>query len=267
MRFGSYAPENFDLTFQGTVTVRRALQLSLNVPAVAVLDKVGASRFAARLAQAGGAVRAAAGRGAGARHGPRRRRREAQRSRRRSMPGSARRGTTVPITERVASGEEPADAAPAARSGRRLVRRQRPARHAAAGERRRRPHRLQDRHLLRLSRRLVGRLRRQAHHRRLGRPAGRRAGARPGRACRRRADPVRCLRPHRQAADAAAGGAKGRAGRSDGQAAAAAAALPSRRAGGRERASRSCASCSRRTARGSSLPTTAPASPIRSPSR
>jgi penicillin-binding protein 1C len=55
-RFGGYAPENFDLTFQGTVTVRRALQLSLNVPAVAVLDKVGASRFTARLGQAGGAL-------------------------------------------------------------------------------------------------------------------------------------------------------------------------------------------------------------------
>jgi penicillin-binding protein 1C len=53
-RYGIYAPENFDLTFQGTVTVRRALQLSLNVPAVAVLDKVGASRLVARLAQAGG---------------------------------------------------------------------------------------------------------------------------------------------------------------------------------------------------------------------
>jgi penicillin-binding protein 1C len=56
IRYGSYAPENFDLTFQGTVTVRRALQLSLNVPAVAVLDRVGASRFTARLAQAGGAL-------------------------------------------------------------------------------------------------------------------------------------------------------------------------------------------------------------------
>jgi penicillin-binding protein 1C len=55
-RYGSYAPENFDLTFQGTVTVRRALQMSLNVPAVAVLDKVGSSRFTARLAQAGGAL-------------------------------------------------------------------------------------------------------------------------------------------------------------------------------------------------------------------
>ncbi len=56
VRYGAYAPENFDLTFQGTVPVRRALQLSLNVPAVAVLDKVGASRFTARLAQAGGAL-------------------------------------------------------------------------------------------------------------------------------------------------------------------------------------------------------------------
>ena len=53
VHFGGYAPENFDLSFQGTVTVRRALQLSLNVPAVAVLDKVGASRFTARLEQAG----------------------------------------------------------------------------------------------------------------------------------------------------------------------------------------------------------------------
>jgi penicillin-binding protein 1C len=56
VRFGGYAPENFDLGFQGTVTVRRALQLSLNVPAVAVLDKVGASRLTARLAQAGGTL-------------------------------------------------------------------------------------------------------------------------------------------------------------------------------------------------------------------
>ncbi len=56
VRFGTYAPGNFDLTFQGTVTVRRALQFSLNVPAVAVLDKVGSSRFTARLAQAGAAL-------------------------------------------------------------------------------------------------------------------------------------------------------------------------------------------------------------------
>jgi penicillin-binding protein 1C len=38
------------------VTVRKALQLSLNVPAVALLDRVGAPRLTARLSQAGGAM-------------------------------------------------------------------------------------------------------------------------------------------------------------------------------------------------------------------
>lgn len=52
-RYGSYTPENFDLTFQGTVTVRKALQLSLNVPAIAVLGKVGVNRLSARLTQTG----------------------------------------------------------------------------------------------------------------------------------------------------------------------------------------------------------------------
>jgi penicillin-binding protein 1C len=53
IRYGTYAPENFDQSFQGTVTVRKALQLSLNVPAVAVLDAVRPNRLTARLAQAG----------------------------------------------------------------------------------------------------------------------------------------------------------------------------------------------------------------------
>ena len=56
IRFGNYAPENFDLTFQGTVTVRRALQMSLNVPAIAVLNKVGVSRLSARLTQTGASL-------------------------------------------------------------------------------------------------------------------------------------------------------------------------------------------------------------------
>jgi penicillin-binding protein 1C len=56
VRYGNYAPEIFDLTFQGTVTVRHALQFSLNVPAVAVLDRVGASRLTTRLAGAGGVL-------------------------------------------------------------------------------------------------------------------------------------------------------------------------------------------------------------------
>jgi penicillin-binding protein 1C len=53
IRFGTYAPQNFDMTFQGTVPVRKALQLSLNVPAIALLDRVGASRLSSRLRQAG----------------------------------------------------------------------------------------------------------------------------------------------------------------------------------------------------------------------
>jgi penicillin-binding protein 1C len=55
-RYGGYAPQNFDFTFQGTVTVRKALQLSLNLPALSVLDEVGASRLTSRLAQAGAAL-------------------------------------------------------------------------------------------------------------------------------------------------------------------------------------------------------------------
>jgi penicillin-binding protein 1C len=56
VRYGAYAPQNFDFTFQGAVTVRKALQLSFNLPALAVLDQVGISRFVARLAQAGTAL-------------------------------------------------------------------------------------------------------------------------------------------------------------------------------------------------------------------
>ncbi|HWW48977.1 MAG TPA: penicillin-binding protein 1C [Xanthobacteraceae bacterium] len=53
VRFGNYAPENFDMTFQGTVPVRKALQLSLNVPAIALLDRIGSARLSSRLRQAG----------------------------------------------------------------------------------------------------------------------------------------------------------------------------------------------------------------------
>ena len=53
MRFGDYVPRNFDRQFQGTVSVREALQESLNVPAVALLDRVGAVRFVGELRAAG----------------------------------------------------------------------------------------------------------------------------------------------------------------------------------------------------------------------
>ena len=55
-RFASYSPENFDLTYQGNVTARVALQNSLNVPAVEMLSEVGPFRFIGKLRQAGADV-------------------------------------------------------------------------------------------------------------------------------------------------------------------------------------------------------------------
>jgi penicillin-binding protein 1C len=51
--FGGYRPGNFDEAFRGPVSVAEALQSSLNVPAVDVLDHVGSNRFVARLAAGG----------------------------------------------------------------------------------------------------------------------------------------------------------------------------------------------------------------------
>lgn len=53
IRYGAYAPENFDDSFHGTVTVRTALQQSLNVPALQILNVVGPDRLSARLGNAG----------------------------------------------------------------------------------------------------------------------------------------------------------------------------------------------------------------------
>jgi penicillin-binding protein 1C len=55
-RFGDFAPRNFDRGFQGEVSARAALQLSLNVPAVALLDRLGAPRFVHALGAAGAAL-------------------------------------------------------------------------------------------------------------------------------------------------------------------------------------------------------------------
>jgi penicillin-binding protein 1C len=52
-QFGDYSPSDFDGRFQGDVSARQALQYSLNLPAVAVLDRIGPARFAASLAAAG----------------------------------------------------------------------------------------------------------------------------------------------------------------------------------------------------------------------
>lgn len=52
-RFGTYAPKNFSENFSGQLTLRDALQRSLNVPAVLLLNKVGPLRFDRRLQDAG----------------------------------------------------------------------------------------------------------------------------------------------------------------------------------------------------------------------
>ncbi|MEO6798788.1 MAG: penicillin-binding protein 1C [Rhodanobacter sp.] len=51
--FSGYQPGNFDEAFSGPVSAAEALQRSLNVPAVDVLDRVGPTRFVARLANGG----------------------------------------------------------------------------------------------------------------------------------------------------------------------------------------------------------------------
>ncbi len=53
VRFRDWLPRNFDRDHVGAVTVRRALQQSLNVPAVLALEKVGPQRFISTLRNAG----------------------------------------------------------------------------------------------------------------------------------------------------------------------------------------------------------------------
>ena len=55
--FGGYRPGNFDAAFNGPVGAAEALRLSLNVPAVDLLDRVGPARFSARLANGGIALK------------------------------------------------------------------------------------------------------------------------------------------------------------------------------------------------------------------
>ena len=51
--FAGYRPRNFDMAYMGDVSVREALQLSLNVPAIRLLDALGPTRLASRFREAG----------------------------------------------------------------------------------------------------------------------------------------------------------------------------------------------------------------------
>ena len=162
--FGDYAPSDFDGRFQGEVTAREALQYSLNVPAVAVLDRLGARplhrrrstppacalRLPAGAAEPGLAI--ALG-GAGITLGD-------------LVTALCRAGAMAAPWHRCATASTTRSRAKTAIFGpaRRLVRHRHPERSAAAARgaagrgAARPPPRLQDRHLLRLSRRLGGRL-------------------------------------------------------------------------------------------------------------
>jgi penicillin-binding protein 1C len=55
--FDGYRPGNFDHQFRGPVDAAQALRLSLNLPAVALLDRLGPSAWTARLGHAGTRLR------------------------------------------------------------------------------------------------------------------------------------------------------------------------------------------------------------------
>jgi penicillin-binding protein 1C len=53
VQFGRYAPQNFDGVFRGEISVRRALQLSLNIPVVRLTEALGPAHVMAALKSAG----------------------------------------------------------------------------------------------------------------------------------------------------------------------------------------------------------------------
>ncbi|MDZ4096714.1 MAG: penicillin-binding protein 1C, partial [Paracoccaceae bacterium] len=50
--FGTYAPQNFDRVFRGTIRLREALQLSLNIPVVALTEALGPAKLLAAMRRA-----------------------------------------------------------------------------------------------------------------------------------------------------------------------------------------------------------------------
>ena len=172
--------------------VKRALRLSLNVPAIALLlDRVGRAGVVAPAA--GRRQSGAADRTAPASRWTRRRRHDLAAPRRRHRSAAA--GTTSRCARswtRKTDEREPTrlmDQVAAWRSANVADRERRRPRTASAAGSPSRPDTSGDGD----RDDMVGRLRWPHHHRCLGRPARWRAGSRPDRARRGGADPVRCL--------------------------------------------------------------------------
>ena len=51
--FGSYQPQNFDRMYRGTIRVREALQMSLNIPVVSLTEALGPAKLLAAMRHAG----------------------------------------------------------------------------------------------------------------------------------------------------------------------------------------------------------------------
>ena len=196
VRFDGYAPVNFDNVFHGTVTVRTALQLSLNIPAVKVLNEVGPVKLAARFREANMPfplprnLTVALG-GAGLTPG------ESHDALCRAGAGRKRHSDPLSEGNRPRLGRGCPSGSAAAR--RRMVRRGHPSRRARACERHAGRCRLQNRHLLRLPRRLGRGFRRRLYDRRLGRPRRCQLRARTRGLAGRRARALRAVQRHRPA--------------------------------------------------------------------
>ncbi len=194
--FGAYAPENYLRGHAGRVSAAAALQRSLNLPALALLEEVGPLRFAERLRASGAkpllppgadpALPLALG-GAGLTL--------------RELAGLYA-GLVAPSDAPLTSGPHAIATQAGSRRGRAPGRRYPDAalpRPRAAGDR------LEDRHQLGRARRLGVRYRPRARGRRLGRPSGRHAAPRRDRARAGGADPRGRVRdPARRPASATA---------------------------------------------------------------
>jgi len=53
MTFGTYAPQNFDRLYRGTIRLREALQLSLNIPVVQLTEALGPAKLISAMQKAG----------------------------------------------------------------------------------------------------------------------------------------------------------------------------------------------------------------------